>query len=165
MSSRRNVVADLRSCADWFAYSLLALVILGPLLLPGYILNFDMVFAPKLDMPIKVDNLYALNVLLHVLNWLIPSMIIEKLLLFVIFVLAGVGAHRLVLNADRSAWWGAAFAGLLYMVNPFTYAHFMAGQYLVLAGYALLPWFTLSLWRFVNAPGWRSCLKVVAWAL
>jgi hypothetical protein len=41
--------------------------------------------------------------------------------------------------------WPAYFAGILYIVNPFTYVRFMDGHYSVLLGYALLPFFVKTL--------------------
>jgi hypothetical protein len=135
------------------AYIALALTILAPLLLPGYILTLDMVWTPHTP----------------------GGMWGQKLLLLAIFVLAGVGAHKLVrerFSGDRpkaapgpTATWPAYLAGLIYMINPFVYTRLMAGQYLVLAGYALLPWLARAMWRLLERPDlWRTA-AVVAWAV
>lgn len=171
--------------SEWFWYSLLALLILAPLLKPGYILTLDMVFTPHLR-PISISNsTYLFSAILHLLNFIIPSQIIEKLMLFAILILSGVGAHRLAfVIPDRkrsdpdpestSGGWtlkqvqgdrlGAYFAGILYMINPFTYSRLMAGQFLVVAAYALLPWFVMTLLKFLAKPNWRSSLAIAAWA-
>jgi hypothetical protein len=39
----------------------------------------------------------------------------------------------------------------------------MAGQYLVLAGYALLPWLARAVWRLLECPTWRRAAAVTAW--
>jgi len=49
------------------------------------------------------------------------------------------------------------------MINPFVYTRFMAGQYIVLSGYAVLPWFVTSLWSFIDNPSPRSGLILAAW--
>jgi len=56
--------------------------------------------------------------------------------------------------------WSPYFAGILYMWNPFVYDRFLDGQYLVLAGYALLPWFTLALFQFLDRPSFRTTLYI-----
>lgn len=148
-------------------YAGVALLLLGPLLLPGFILTLDMVFAPQLRLPADVTSSYLLHAALHVLGWLLPADMVQKLLLFIILVLAGLGAHRLA----RSRWLGMTdgapvyTTGLLYMVNPFTYERFIAGQYNVLFGYALLPWLMLALLVFVSRPGWRTAVGVAGWLL
>lgn len=153
----------------WIEYGLLGLAIMAPLLLPGFILTLDLVFTPELKWPSQPSNTYVFEALLYVLNIVIPADVIEKIILFLILLLAGVGMHKLVQEArlgqlDHYLRWGAYFAGILYMVNPFTYSRFMAGQYLVLLGYALLPFFVRSLLRLTNQPGWRRALPVALWA-
>jgi len=140
-------------------YAVVALLILLPLLGRGYILTLDMVFTPHIRWPVGGTNSYPFWVLLHYLNQLLPSDVIQKLLLFTIFLLAGVGMHRLVRNIDVRCkqtagqyTLGAFVAGTLYMVNPFTYERLMAGQYAVLFGYALLPWLARALLIFLERP-------------
>lgn len=150
-------------------YSGVALLILWPLLGPGYILTLDMVFAPKLAMPEVVTSSYMLHAALHLLNLLIPSDVIQKLLLFAILLLSGLGMHRLMRllqpqSISAIAAQSAAYAsGLLYMINPFTYSRFMAGQYSVLLGYACLPFFVAALLRFFQEPSLKKSIILAAW--
>lgn len=145
-----------------FIYIALALLVLGPALLPGYILTLDMVFTPHLPWPASLSSLAPFEALLHILNWVIPSQLIEKATLLAILAGAGLGMHRLVPAKDPLARFAA---GILYMINPFTYGRLMAGQYLVLAGYALMPWFVSALVRFVRRPELRTAWPVGAWGL
>ena len=139
-------------------YSVVALLVLWPLLGPGFILTLDMIFAPKIAMPETVTSSYFFRVFLHVVSLVIPSDIIEKIILFAILALSGIGAHRLTRSLQRSdispriANFAAYTSGLIYMVNPFTYSRFMAGQYSVLLGYACIPFFVVALIRFLNKP-------------
>lgn len=154
----------------WLPYAILALLVLAPLLRPGYILTLDMVFTPRLRMSTSSSNDYLFRVFLHILNMAVASDLIEKLLLFMVLLLAGVGLHRLVQYLNRTdvsalQTAGAYVGGILYAVNPFTYDRFMAGQYEVLLGYALLPWFMLLLLRFLAHPGWTHILRLLACAL
>jgi len=57
------------------------------------------------------------------------------------------------------------FAGIFYMINPFVYSRLMAGQWQVLLGYALLPFFVLALVRLLAHPSWRTALWPAVWAL
>lgn len=154
----------------WGIYSLLALLVLGPLVQRGYVFALDMVFAPHIRMPVGISSTYVFRALLHYLNFVLPSDIIEKILLFVILLLAGRGMHRLALHLNNKKPHSydavaAYFAGTLFMINPFTYERFMAGQYLVVFGYALLPWFTCALLHFLNDPRLRPAIFTAVWAL
>lgn len=149
---------------DWQAYGLYALVALAvllPLFKPGFILTLDMVFTPELRMPQQVTASWPFHALLHGLNLIIPSDIIQKILLLAVLVLSGIGMHRLVrLLQPAQVGWGIYFASVLFMLNPFTYSRFMAGQYMVLLGYALLPWFARLLLQFMHRPELKNALKL-----
>lgn len=151
-------------------YGLIALAVLLPMLLPGYILTLDMVFTPELRMPDTVSSSYLFHAALHVLNFVLPGDVIQKMILFAILTLSGVGAHLLVRHiqtakaaAGEFALWGAYIAGFLYMVNPYTYSRFMAGQYAVLLGYALLPFFVRAVLQFSAVPTLRRSLVASGW--
>lgn len=171
----------------WLGYSALAALILGPLLLPGYILTFDMSWTPRLPVASLGNASWPFYEILGALGHIIPSMVLQKVVLLSIFIMAGVGMHKLAaeritvshIPAARAAssksssllpdipvsTWPALFAGLLFTINPFTYTRFIAGQYLILAGYALLPWFVRALMRLLEVPRKRRAAIVVVWAL
>jgi hypothetical protein len=152
---------------DWPAYGaylLIALGVLLPLLKPGFILTLDMVFTPQLRMPEDItSSSYIFRAALHWLNVVLPADIIQKLLLGAILVLSSVGMHRLL----RLYWknqepdqWGIHIASVFYAINPFTYSRLMAGQYSVLLGYALVPWFVRAVIRFAHEPRVRNGLAM-----
>lgn len=149
-------------------YSVVALLILWPLLSPGYILTLDMVFTPNLAMPETVTSSFLFRAGLHVLSLVIPSDVIEKLILFAVLVFSGLGMHRLMRSLQlqdtpaTAVTWSAYASGLLYMINPFTYSRFMAGQYSVLLGYAIVPFFIVALLGFLHEPDFRKALKLAA---
>jgi hypothetical protein len=154
------------------AYTLAALVILLPMLRPGYILALDMVFTPELRLPEQVTSSYVFYAALHYLNFVIPGQVLQKTMLFLILFLSAVGMHLLVRHlqskqekASEYAVWGTYFAGVFYMVNPFTYSRFMAGQFAVMLGYALLPFFVRALLQFIVQPTWRQTWKLAAWLI
>jgi hypothetical protein len=129
----------------YIVYIILALLILNVLLLPGYILTLDMLFTPNKQFPGNpwgleggwtwVSPCFPLYLVVKLANYIAPGWLIQKLILFAILFLSGIGAHRL-LNSNKI---GAYFAGILYMINPFTYTRFLAGQWAVLWSYALVP--------------------------
>ena len=153
----------------WGEYGILALLIMAPLLLSGYILTLDLVFTPRLSWPTELTNSSPFEAVLWSLNFILPSDVIEKIILFLILVLSGAGMHRLILqfrSADVSIWrWAAYFAGVFYMINPFTYSRFMAGQWMVLAGYALLPFFVASLLKLLAKPSMKRAIKTALWIM
>jgi len=148
----------------YIVYIALALLILLPLLGKGYILALDMVFTPTLRMPAAITNAYPFYALLHALNWVLPAFVIQKVLLFGTFLAAGLGAHYMVMRlrpaaVSTQAWLAGAYvAGVFYICNPFVYTRLMAGQYLVLIGYALLPWALRWAWELLDKPGKRAAL-------
>jgi len=104
----------------------------------------------------------------------VPSQIIEKAIFVSIPVLAGIGIHQLldwlrgrfVPPAKKMLWAPALYVGgLLYVVNPFTYERFMAGQYGVLLGYALLPFIVRLLLEFADNPTRRRAIKATLLAV
>lgn len=146
-------------------YSIVALTILAPMLLPGYIFALDMAFTPHLRLPEQVTSSYPFYALLHALGMVVPSQIIQKAMLFLILVISGYGMHMLLRRLQgahepyaRQYEIGAYFGGLLYMANPFTYSRFMVGQFAVLLGYALLPFFVRGLFKLSALPGMRTAL-------
>jgi hypothetical protein len=149
----------------WPYYLLTALVML-PLLRPGFIFALDMSFAPTLPMPSDVTPSYLLSVLLHILDLVLPAMMVQKLLLVTVILLPGIGMHRLLELWKRPGlqngdWlWACYVGGLLYAVNPFVYSRFMTGQYAVLLGYGLLPFVLWAVWRFFERPGFRRAWPV-----
>ena len=142
----------------WIKYFALSLLILAPLLLPGFILTLDMVFVPDLKFPSTVLNTYPLDLLLWLLGLILPGDVLQKFVLIAILILSGVGMHLLVRQLRPASlpgrFWSIACwsAGIFYMINPFVYSRFMAGQWLFLLGYALLPFFIRSLIVLIEQP-------------
>ena len=101
-----------------------------------------MSFGPELN---QSNRLYGLtegvtaaapyNLLIGPLTSVIPAWVVQKILLFGILLLAGLGAYRLFPYKGA----GTYYAGILYMMNPFTYVRFMSGQWTILASYAITP--------------------------
>jgi hypothetical protein len=142
----------------------LSLLVLLPLLKSGYVLTLDMVFTPHIPLPDQISASYPFWLVLHLLNLLIPSVLIQKLLLLGILFVSGWSMYWVLqklrpADTNRETWqWGSYFGGILYMFNPFVYDRFMAGQYMILAGYAMLPFFVYAFWRLYKEPSKRTAL-------
>lgn len=148
-------------------FGLVSLVILGPLLLPGYVLSLDMLWTPELPQPDWNDSRAFVTALIYVLGLLLPSMIVQKIVLFSIFWLAGYGMFRLTrtivthtkMSLNRLSL-SLYAAGLFYVCNPFVYERFMDGQWYVLLGYALLPWVAERIITFIQHQTFRNGIWV-----
>jgi len=147
-------------------YSILSILILFPLLKPGYIFTLDstQIFANPTSRFFGLSQgvmTTSPGILVDFLNFLFsrifPPWIFEKLLLLVVFFLAGLGAHRLT----GSKGIGSYFAGVLYTINPFTYIRFMAGQWGVLFAYAIIPFAIKAFLEAWDKGGFKAAAKLV----
>jgi hypothetical protein len=146
-------------------YFVVVLAIMLPLLRPGYLLALDLSWTPNIPVQGIANDYYLVFLILHFLNFILPSQLIEKAFLFGTLWLAASGMHRLVRDWSASDNWACYFAGLLYLFSPFAYSRFLAGQYLILLAFALMPWFVSSLWHFLTSPNLRSSFQLLLWAL
>lgn len=158
----------------YWPYVLVTAAVMLPLLMPGYILTLDAVFTPRIPAPSGLGSDYLWQWLLHIVNIVVPSQVIEKVIFIAIPLLAGIGMHRLLdwlrervgSSAKTFVWRPALYVGgLLYVVNPFTYDRFMAGQYGVLLGYALLPFIVRLLLEFAEKPTMRRGVNIALLAV
>jgi hypothetical protein len=122
----------------------LALLALGPLLGRGFVLTYDMVFVPRLELTrglLGLDTAVARSVpadlLVALTSRVLPASVVQKLILAAIFVGAATGAARLVPSSAPTA---RAAAAALYAWNPFLYERLLMGHWGLLVSYAALPW-------------------------
>lgn len=150
----------------YWPYLLLSLIVMGPLLLPGYILTMDMVFVPHPPLPSEINASYPFYVALHFLSYVIPGDTLQKLILLTILTLCGIGMHRLLeYELPKLNRWVIVGASMFYTVNPFVYERLMMGQFAVIAGYSLLPFFIVSFHRFLHGLDWRQLARTTGWLL
>lgn len=137
---------------------LLTLVLLGPLLAPGYVLSYDMVWVPHLTM--RADFLgvgsglpraVPSDAVVAALDLVLPGMLIQKLVLVLALFGGGCGAARLV---PLESVTGRLVAVSVYQWNPFVVERLFLGHWPVLVGYAVLPWVILAArrWRTEGRP-------------
>ena len=122
----------------------LSLVILWPLLRPGFVLSYDMVFVP--DLAFRSDFLglgtglpraVPSDAVVSLLDEVVPGQWLEKGLLLAALVLAGSGARRLVPSDNLKAQLAATS---LYIWNPYVTERLGIGHWPLLLAYASLPW-------------------------
>jgi hypothetical protein len=116
---------------------------MAPLLARGYVLTYDMVFVPRLELTrnlLGLDSAVARAVpgdlLVALASRLVPADLLQKLVLLGVVVAAGTGAARLTPTRRPAA---RAAAAALYAWNPFVYERLIMGHWGLLVAYASLP--------------------------
>lgn len=128
---------------------LLALLLLGPALGWGYVLTYDMVWVPQLDLRSDTLGLGSAlpravpsDAVVAVLDGVVPAVLLQKLVL--VGALAGAGAGAAALVAERSV--AARLVAVTIAVwNPFVVERLVIGHWPLLVGYAVLPWLAVAL--------------------
>ncbi|HEX2892732.1 MAG TPA: hypothetical protein VHO29_01865 [Marmoricola sp.] len=125
-------------------------LLLGPALLPGYVLSYDMVWVPHLALRSDflglgpgVPRAVPSDAVVAVVDNLIPAQVLQKLVLYGALLLAGLGASRLV-NGSVVA---RCVAISVAVWNPFVVERLRMGHWPVLLGYAVLPWLVVLVRR------------------
>ncbi|MEV0802679.1 hypothetical protein AB0I34_33625 [Kribbella sp. NPDC050281] len=145
----------------WLWPVLLTLLITAPLLAPGYIVGYDMVFVP--DLTVRLDlfgvttampRAVPSDVLVAVLDELTGGQVLNKLVLVAIPLLSGLGLTALWRELRLGGALPGAAAATLYMWNPFVAERLRLGAWALLLGYAALPWLVRSALRLRRGEGW-----------
>lgn len=152
--------------SDWFApilfFTLIGMLILGPALRYGFIFLLDMPWPQHFqlsDFTAGNASLLPISVILTVLNKIIPAWVLQKILLVGIITMAGFSMYRMHrhLRVPRSRRYAA---GLLYACNPFVLERLAGGQWLLLWGYAMVPFFVSRLLMFAKDPIRRNAVRL-----
>ena len=121
---------------------LLSLLVLGPALLPGFALSYDLVFTPRQELlPGSIGVGSGLpravpqDAVVALVETVVPGMVLEKFVLLAIPLLAGTGMLRL-LRGTAAGVIGATLA----IANPFVAQRLVMGHWGLLLAYALVPW-------------------------
>ena len=137
----------------------LTVIILKQMLLPGYILTLDMVWADNLTWSPNTNsftNTAPVHLFLGSLGLIFPSWLVQKFMLFGLFFSLMYIPYRFLPFIESN--YGRLFAGMLYTLNPFVYARLLAGQWGVLLGYACFPLVLYTLNRLLNKRDLKSGL-------
>jgi hypothetical protein len=119
-------------------------VVLAPLVAPGYVLRYDMVFVPRQpmswEMVAPADALpraVPLDTLVSLANLAVPGWLLQRVALVGIVYFAALGMARLVPSGRMLPRVVGAFA---YAWTPFLAERLLLGQWGLLLAYAALPW-------------------------
>ncbi|MEV6139865.1 hypothetical protein AB0L63_28230 [Nocardia sp. NPDC051990] len=133
---------------------LLAAVIAGPLLGPGYLLLRDAVSTPRsymTDSALGLGDAAARAVpqdaLLAALSPFVDGGLIVKTILLVALWAAGYGAAVLAMELLRVSTGPQLVAVTVAMWNPYVAERLLQGHWSLLTGYAALPWTALAAYR------------------
>jgi hypothetical protein len=125
-----------------------ALLVTGPALWPGYVLLRDMVFVPRQDLDLDslglggtLPRAVPIDSVMGVLTAVVPGQLVQKAALVALVYAAVLGAARLVpAGADGRRGVAAPVAGLVYGWSPYLAERLLLGHWTLLLAYAALPW-------------------------
>jgi len=137
----------------YLEYFILTILITWPFFKPGYIFAVDMAWPTNLPAPTELNNTFLRDYFLHFLNFIIPSQIIQKLIIFSTVFLAGLSAHKLYPSKSE---WPKYFAGLLYLFTPFFFTRMLYGHLYHLLAYAILPFLAKAIFNFIKKQTWKN---------
>ncbi|WP_309230392.1 hypothetical protein [Nocardia sp. SYP-A9097] len=141
------------------AYSLvLALVVLGPLVGPGYLLLRDAVSTPRsyltdsaLGLGDAAPRAVPQDALIATLSPLIDGGLLVKAILLAALWLAGCGAATLARHLLHVTTGPQLVAATVAIWNPYVAERLLQGHWSLLTGYAALPWIALLATRLRTA--------------
>ncbi|MGW1340879.1 hypothetical protein ACWCOV_07465 [Kribbella sp. NPDC002412] len=154
---------------SWLWPVLLTLLITAPLLAPGYVVGYDMVFVP--DLTVRLDlfgvttampRAVPSDVLVAVLDEVVGGQVLNKVVLVAIPLLSGLGMTALWRELRLGAALPGAAAVTLFVWNPFVAERLRLGAWALLLGYAALPWLVRSALRLRKGTGWPGFLLASA---
>jgi len=140
----------------YLEYGVFTLLIIWPLLAKGYVFAMDMTWPTHFQFPNSFSNFNPIQILLWLINFVLPSWLIQKIVIFSAIFLSGIFAHKLIRTEYQ---WPKYFAGLLYVLTPFFYSRFLYGQIWHLVAYALMPLLVKYLFDFFETPNWKKSIK------
>ncbi len=128
---------------------LVVALLLGPALLPGYVLSYDMVWVPDLVMRSDflgwgtgIPRAVPSDAVISVLDEVIPSMLLQKIVLAAPLIAGGLGIRRWV--DDERVTLGGAAAATFYLWNPYVVERLAIGHWPMLVCLGVLPWLALA---------------------
>lgn len=155
---------------------LLALLVVGPLLGPGYLLLRDAVSTPRSYLSDTALGLTSApratpqDFAVALASRVIDGGVVVKALLVLGLWLAGWGAARLVATALPSAGVGGQFVAITLAIwNPYVAERLLQGHWSLLVGYGCLPWVAatmLTLRSTANrgwSGGWAGFFALAFW--
>ncbi len=151
----------------FFVFLGLTLSVVLPLFFkPGFLFLLDFAPVPQSLFPeviTRSDFLFRASWWL--LDLFLPGGFLQKLFLGVTFFMAGFGMFRFLAwrGTAESSSWAHYFGAFLYLFNPFVYSRILVGQWILIAAYALLPWFVQAFMEFIERPSYRGAWLTAVW--
>jgi hypothetical protein len=152
---------------------MLALLVAGPLLGPGYLLLRDAVSTPRsylsdgaLGLSESAPRATPQDFAVAVASHGVDGGIVVKALLVAGLWLAGWGAARLVVAVLPDARASGQFVAVTLAIwNPYVGERLLQGHWSLLVGYGCLPWVatTMLALRSVDGPGWAGWFGLAFW--
>ncbi|TCO51680.1 hypothetical protein EV646_101673 [Kribbella antiqua] len=154
----------------WLWPVLLTLLITAPLLAPGYVVGYDMVFVPDLTVRLDLFGLTTAmpravpsDVIVALLDEVLGGQLLNKVVLITVPLLSGLGLTALWRELRLGGALPGAAAATLYLWNPFVAERLRLGAWALLLGYAALPWLVRSAIRLRRSGvGWPGFLLASA---
>lgn len=151
----------------------LALLVVAPLLAPGYLLMRDAVSTPRsylsdaaLGLSESAPRAAPQDFAVALASHLVDGGVVVKTLLVLGLWLAGWGSARLVEKVLPEAGMGGQFVAITLAIwNPYVGERLLQGHWSLLVGYGCLPWVSatmLSL-RSADGPRWRRLFGLAFW--
>lgn len=144
----------------WTWPVLLTVLITAPLLAPGYVVGYDMVFVPDLTLrrdlfgvTTALPRAVPSDVVVALLDEIAGGQALNKLVLVAIPLLSGLGMTALWRALGLGGPLAGAAATALYVWNPFVAERYHLGAWALLLGYAALPWLVRSALRLRQGQG------------
>jgi hypothetical protein len=150
----------------------LALLVVAPLLSPGYLLLRDAVSTPRsylsdsalglVSAPRSTPQDFAIALASHCVD----GGIVVKALLVAGLWLAGWGAARLVAMVLPEAGAGGQFIAITLAIwNPYIGERLLQGHWSLLLGYGCLPWVATNMYalRTLDRPAWPRLFGLALW--
>ncbi|MER7452794.1 hypothetical protein ABTW96_21180 [Nocardia beijingensis] len=141
------------------AYSaVVALLVAGPLLAPGYLLLRDAVSTPRsyptdaaLGLGDAAPRAVPQDALLAALSSFVDGGLVVKAILFGALWAAAYGAAALARELLRASLGPQLVAATVSLWNPYVAERLLQGHWSLLAGYAALPWTALTAYHLRSA--------------
>ena len=146
--------------------ALLALAVCLPFFGRGYILSYDMVWVPRLDLDRPeiwglgsgLPRAVPSDAIVALLGAAMPAAIVQRLVLFAALILLAVGTARLLRERPLLAQLAAA---TLAVWNPFVAERLVLGQWPLLLACAAFPWLIDAL-SGKGGPRWAVAVLALA---
>ena len=168
-SSLEPALSPVARVLPWAWPVLLTVLITAPLLAPGFVVGYDLVFVPDLTLrrdlfgvTTALPRAVPSDVIVALLDEVTGGQVLNKSLLIAVPLLAGLGMTVLWRHLRLGGPLAGAAAVTLYVWNPFVAERLKLGAWALLLGYAALPWLVRSALKLRNGDGWVGFLLASA---